>query len=239
MVPSRIIAQAALGAFGAAGLLTAQTPDPDRRATVAVLYFTNSALVRHDEYEPLSKGITEMLITELTGSPALQVVERDRLQALLQEQDLARSSRVDQETAVRLGKILGAQHLLMGGFVIDPRENMRLDVRAVSVETSRVEYVETVSGKSGDVLGLISQLGAKINQRLRLPPVASQVAPAKTRTSKADQLRAVMLLSRALEENDRGNVTGAMALYRQALDVYPEYRRARVLLASLEMPRKP
>lgn len=222
-----------------AGPLGAQTPDRDRRATVAVLYFTNSALVRHDEYEPLSKGITEMLITELAGSPALQVVERDRLQALLQEQDLARSSRVDQETAVRLGKILGAQHLLMGGFVIDPRENMRLDVRAVNVETSRVEYVETVSGKSGDVLGLISQLGAKVNRRLRLPPVASRVAPAGTRTSKADQLRAVMLLSRALEENDRGNVTGAMALYRQALDVYPDYQRARVLLASLETPRKP
>lgn len=116
---------------------------------------------------------------------------------------------------------------------------MRLDLRAVDVETSKVEYVETVSGKSEDVLALISQLGAKVNQRLRLPPVQSQVSPAKTRTSRADQLRALMLLSRALEENDRGNTTGAMALYRQALDVYPDYKRARVLLASLETPRKP
>jgi TolB-like protein len=201
---------------------------------VAVLYFTNSALVRRDEYEPLSKGITEMLITELAGSPSLQVVERDRLQALLEEQDLARSSRVDQETAVRLGKILGAHHLLMGGFVIDPRENMRLDLRAVNVETSGVEYVETVSGKSGDVLELIARLGVRVRERLRLPPITSPVAPTKTRTSRAEQLRAVMLLSRALEENDRGNVTGAMALYRQAIGIYPEYQRARVLLASLE-----
>jgi curli biogenesis system outer membrane secretion channel CsgG len=237
MAPNRVVAHAALGAFAFAGHLGAQTPD--RRATVAVLYFTNSALVRHDEYEPLSKGITEMLITELAGSPSLQVVERDRLQALLQEQDLARSARVDQETAVRLGKILGVRHLLMGGFIIDPREKMRVDLRAVNVETSRVEYVETVSGKSEDVLGLISQLGAKVAQRLRLPPIASQVSPAGVKTSKADQLRAVMLLSRALEENDRGNVTGAMTLYRQALDVYPDYQRAKVLLASLETTRRP
>jgi TolB-like protein len=219
------------------GSLAAQTPD--RRATVAVLYFTNSALVRHEEYEPLSKGITEMLITELAGSPALQVVERDRLQSLLEEQDLGKTGRLDQQTAVRLGKILGAQHLLMGGFVIDTREKMRLDVRAVSVETSQVEYVETMSGKSEEVLELIARLGAKVRDRLKLPPIASPVAPVETRTSKADQLRAVMLLSRALEENDRGNVTGAMALYRQAIDVYPEYQRARVLLASLESSAKP
>ncbi len=240
MVPAEhVLAYAALSLLAVAGPLRAQQPGDDRRATVAVLYFTNSALVRHDEFEPLSKGITEMLITELAGSPSLQVVERDRLQALLQEQDLTHSSRVDQETAVRLGKILGVHHLLMGGFIIDPRERMRLDLRAVDVETSRVEYVETVSGKAEDVLGLISQLGAKVNQRLRLPPIASQVAPAATRTSKANQLRAVMLLSRALEENDKGNVTGAMSLYREALGVYPDYQRARVLLASLETSRKP
>ncbi|HEY8258935.1 MAG TPA: CsgG/HfaB family protein [Gemmatimonadales bacterium] len=237
MPDRRVLACAFAGVLAASGPLHAQ--EPDRRATVAVLYFTNSALVRHQEYEPLSKGITEMLITELAGSPSLQVVERDRLQALLQEQDLVRSSQVDQETAVRLGKILGAQHLLMGGFIIDPRDNMRLDLRAVSVETSRVEYVETVSGKSEEVLGLISQLGAKVNQRLRLAPMRSQIAPAGVKTSKADQLRAVMLLSRALEEKDKGNPQGAMALYQQALDVYPEYTRAKVLLASLETPRKP
>jgi TolB-like protein len=232
-----VLLPAAVGVLALAGSLAAQTPD--RRATVAVLYFTNSALLRRDEYEPLSKGITEMLITELAGSPALQVVERDRLQALLEEQDLAKTGRVDQQTAVQLGKILGARHLLMGGFVIDTREKMRLDLRAVSVETSQVEYVETVTGKSEEVLELIARLGGKVRDRLKLPPISSPVAPADSRTSKADQLRAVMLLSRALEENDRGNVTGAMALYRQAIEVYPEYQRARVLLASLESSSRP
>jgi TolB-like protein len=232
-----------VAALAATALLAAATPlraqGSDQRATVAVLYFTNSALVRHEEFEPLSKGVTEMLITELAGSPSLQVVERDRLQSLLEEQDLARSGKVDQETAVRLGKLLGAQHLLMGGFIVDPRNNMRLDLRAVSVETSKVEYVETVSGKSEDLLDLVAKLGAKVNQHLRLPPIASQVAPAGGKTSKPDQLRAVMLLSRALEENDKGNIPGAMALYRQALDVYPDYTRAKVLLASLETSQKP
>ena len=52
----------------------AQVRPPDNRPTVAVLYFTNSALTRHEEYQPLSKGIADMLITELSASPAIQVV---------------------------------------------------------------------------------------------------------------------------------------------------------------------
>jgi TolB-like protein len=220
-----------------AGTAAGQAQPGDGRATVAVMYFTNSALVHHGEYEPLSKGITEMLITELAASPALQVVERDRLQKLLEEQNLAESGKVDKETAVALGKILGARHLLMGGFVIDPRENMRLDLRAVNVETSQIEYVETVSGKAENVLGLISDLGAKVNRKLRLPPLPTHERQAESRTSKPSQLRAVMLLSRALDQEDKGNVTAAIALYRQALEVYPEYERAQVRLASLERPR--
>jgi len=203
-----------------AGPLLGQSAPPDNRATVAVMYFTNSALVRHDEYGPLSKGITEMLITELAASPAIQVVERDQLQRLLDEQNLSQTDKVDKETAVRLGKILGAHHLLM-------------DLRAVNVETSQVEYVETVSGKAEDVLDLIASLGAKVNSRLRLPPLPARTEETR-KTSKASQLRAVMLLSRALNEEDKGNVTGAIALYRQALQVYPGYDRARVRLASLE-----
>lgn len=209
----------------------------DNRATVAVMYFTNSALINHNDYEPLSKGIAEMLITELAASPALQVVERDRLQKLLEEQDLHSAGKVDKETAVQLGKILGARHMLMGGFVIDPRQNMRLDLRAVDVETSRVEYVETVSGKAEDLLTLISNLGARVNSRLKLPRLPSTHANAGN-ASKADQLRAVMLLSRALNEEDRGNISGAIKLYREALGVYPQYDRAKVLLASAEKSAK-
>ena len=221
-------------ACGLAAPLAGQAVTADVRPTVAILYFTNSALIRHDDYDPLSKGITDMLITEFSSSPAMRVVERDRLQKLLEEQDLGATKRVDDATAVRLGKILGAHHLIMGGFLIDPKQRMRLDVRSVDVETSRVEYVETVSGKAEDVLDLVAELGRKVNKGLKLPPLPVREQPAASGTSKASQLQAVMLLSRALEQEDRGNRQAAVALYKQALDVYPQYDRARVLLASAQ-----
>jgi TolB-like protein len=213
----------------------------DARPTLAVLYFTNGALVGNADYGPLSKGMAEMMITELSRNPGIRVVERDRLQQLLAEQNLGNGDRVDKETAVRLGKILGAQHLLMGAFVIDPKQNMRIDVRSVNTETSQIEYVETVDGKADQLFGLVSSLGAKVNAGLKLPEipvhvpgVSGNVGTATHATSRVDQLRAVMLMSNALEQQDRGNVQGAIALYRQAIDTYPDFERAKQLLASIE-----
>ena len=221
----------------------------DARPTVAVLYFTNGALLSNADYAPLSKGMAEMLITELSRNPGVRVVERDRLQQLLAEQNLGSGDRVDKETAVRLGKILGAHHLLMGSFIIDPKQNMRIDVRSVNTETSQVEYVESIDGKAERMLSMVGELGAKVNAGLKLPAIPVRVpgAPgsnvgiasnvART-TSKVDQLRAAMMMSNALEQQDRGNVQGAIALYKQAIDTYPDFERAKVLLASLESGQK-
>lgn len=205
------------------------------RPTVAVMYFTNSALVGNADYQPLSKGMAELLITELSRNRNIRVVERDRLQELLAEQNLSSGDRVDKETAVRMGKILGAGHMLMGTFVIDPRENMRIDVRAVNTETSEIEYVESIEGKASKLLSMVSELGTKVNGGLKLPPRpadAPKFSDAGGRNP--NQFRAMLLMSRAIEEQDRKNVPAAVALYRQAIEANPDFERAKVLLASLE-----
>ena len=208
---------------------------PDRRPIVAVMYFTNSALVNNTDYQPLSKGVAELLITELSRNGNIRVVERDRLQQLLDEQNLSASGRVDKETAVRVGKLLGAGHMLMGTFVIDTRENMRLDVRAVNTETGEIAYVESIEGKSGKMLSLISELGVKVNGGLKLPARPADASKFTDAGGKnPNQFRAMLLLSRAIEEQDRKNVPAAVALYKQAIEVNPDFERAKVLLATLE-----
>ena len=215
-------------------------PAADARPTVAVLYFTNGAFVRAADYAPLSKGMAEMLITSLAQNPGVRVVERDRLQALLEEQNLSTNGRVDQETAVRVGKVLGAHHLLLGAFVIDGRDNLRIDVRSVNTETSQIEYVQTATGKADQLFAVVDQLGAKLNAGLKLPPMPVRVRAVSSAGATAappkgpEQFRAVMLMSRALERQDRGDKAGAIALYKSALEAYPGFERARVRLALLE-----
>jgi curli biogenesis system outer membrane secretion channel CsgG len=223
-----------LGALAvSASTALAQQSGTDRRPTVAVLYLTNGALVDHDSYAPLSKGMAEMLITELAQNTGVRVVERDRLQSLIEEQNLQSGDRVDKETAVKLGKTLGARHMLMGAFVIDPKQNMRIDIRAVNTETSAIDHVETVSGKADRLLELVIQLGQRLNAGLKLPEI--KVASATVPASKSpNQFKALMALSRALEAEDRNNVAEAKTQYRNALALNPDFDRAKARLASIE-----
>ncbi|MCC6245656.1 MAG: hypothetical protein IT353_22685 [Gemmatimonadaceae bacterium] len=223
---------------GAALLMTAvpaaaQSTPAGQRPTVAVLYFTNSALVDNASFAPLSKGMAEMLITELSQNSAVRVVERDRLQSLIEEQNLQNSDRVDKETAVKMGKTLGARHMLMGSFLIDQKRNMRIDVRAVNTETSAIEYTETVTGNADNLLQLVIQLGSKVNAGLKLP--ALKTASVSTPAAKSpNQFKAILAMSQAIEAEDRKNPAQAASLYKQAIALNPDFDRAKVRLASIE-----
>ena len=83
---------------------------PDQ--SVAVLYFVNSS--GNQELEPLQKGLTEMLITDLSQVKALTVVERARLQQLMEEMGLGMTGLMREDTAPRMGKLLGAARWYRG-----------------------------------------------------------------------------------------------------------------------------
>ena len=224
----------------AAPALPAQAPAaPDRRPTLAVLHFRNGALAGAAEYESLSRGIADLLITDLSANAGIRVVERDRIEELLREQDLGQTSRMDAASAARLGRTLGAGHMIKGSFVVDRGGTMRLDVHAVNVETSAIDHVETVTGRADDVLGLIATLGARLNRGLHLPQLAAAPAPpapipAAAPAAGRGQFQAVMLYSRALAEEDKGNRDGAVELYRRALAAFPGNESARQRLERLE-----
>src|SRR5690349_25088846 len=84
---------------------------------VAVLYFDNNSFGKdRGDYDGLGKGIADLLINDMASNPSMRLVERDRIQSILQEQSLVQSKSIDPETAVKLGKLLGAQYMITGGF---------------------------------------------------------------------------------------------------------------------------
>lgn len=241
VLAASLSALVAIGTGSVARRAEAQSPRVmDTRPTIAVLYFDNGALVDNAKYEPLRKGMSTMLGFELARNPAIRVVERDKLQALLNEQNLQNSDRVDQATAVRLGKLLGVRHFIDGGFVIDGSKKVRIDVRAINTETGQWEYTETISGKSDQMLDLVGQLGAKINKGMKLPeiPIVKGASPGSSMSRGPNQERITQLLSRAEEEMDRGNAKYAAQLYRNVLELNKNYDLAQSRLASIERMAK-
>jgi hypothetical protein len=75
-------------------------------------YFTNTGT--DPALDVLQKGLAFMLITDLAKIERLRVVERVKLQALLDEMRLGASDIVDMASASRMGRLLGARFLLGG-----------------------------------------------------------------------------------------------------------------------------
>lgn len=223
---TRSIAALAIIALSS-GRLAGQSGRADDRPTIALAEFTNGALGRTDEFAALSAGIQEIMISALAASPTVRVVERRKLQDVLTEQKLATAADIDQSTAVKLGRILGAQHFVTGGAIIF-RGDVRIDVRAFNTETSRVEYAETIQGKEGELLELIDKLARKLASGLKLP--ADNATRSAAKPPKADQAKAVALLGRAQLARDRGDTQAMLAAANEALAIYPGFAPARALV---------
>jgi len=117
--------------------LSAQGRGQDTRPSIAVLPFDNSGSYGQDKenFEALEKGVAGMMISELAANPSARVVERERIEKLVAEQNLGASGKVTAETAAKVGKLVGARYVITGAF-IDFYGDFRLDARMINVETS-------------------------------------------------------------------------------------------------------
>lgn len=203
----------------------------DTRPTVAVLPFVNSAIGdAQQELAPLSKGIADLLIIELSQNTGIRLVERENITAILNEQNLARDGRVDDATAARIGRLLGAKHIITGSFVTDRSGTMVVTLKSIDVETSRIAWTHMDRDQSDNFLSLVSKVGRAANAGLKLPeltPQARQTSEARTQAQARVPFRAVMMYSRAISAQDAGNRQEALTLFNQVITDFPEFEDAK------------
>jgi len=205
----------------------------DSRPGIAVLPFDNGGSYGQDKenFDALQVGLQQMLITEFAQNGQLRIVERGRIKDLLAEQDLGAGGRVDQNTAAKIGKLVGAKYVVLGGF-IDFYGDFRIDARIVNVETS--ELVKTVKeqDKREKLYGLVVTLAGDVTKGVNLPALPRQAM--EQRESRQVPTEALQLYSRALLYADRGDNQRAADLFNQAIKVFPEYTEAQEGLKQLK-----
>jgi TolB-like protein len=231
-----LLAVVSAGLVAPRGAVVAQAAKP----TVAIMYFNNNVFTKEArDYDGLSKGVPDFLITEMSANPAIRVVERDQVQKLIDEQKLVGAGQVDREAAVKVGKLLGAQHMIFGGFMADSKGNFRIDARAVNVETGAIEFTDRVQDRSDNVLGLVSQLAGRLNAGLKLPTrigdasgaAGAQQAGAPSATKLP--MRLAVLYGKALDMADKGDKARAVELFSAVLKEFPDYAPARTGMAKV------
>jgi curli biogenesis system outer membrane secretion channel CsgG len=114
--------------------------------------------------------LSDMLSNELSSSGDFHVVERQKLQNVMEEQNLAASGRVAKGTGAKIGKLTGAQYLITGtvsayeentastgggisfkGIGLGGKKSeayLAVDLRVIDTTTGDVSYSRTVEGRS-------------------------------------------------------------------------------------------
>ncbi|MGK2859579.1 MAG: CsgG/HfaB family protein [Thermoanaerobaculia bacterium] len=115
--------------------------------------------------------LADMLTNELAATDKFKMVERAKLNSVLQEQDLAASGAVSKGTGAKIGKLTGAKYLVTGS-VASYEENTKggggglsfrgisvggkkddaylaIDLRVINATTGAIEFVRTVEARAG------------------------------------------------------------------------------------------
>ncbi len=238
---------AALFALGsAASAIGAQGPSgttQDRRPVVAVLDYINASMRTDADYKVLAKGISTVLAGRLGETESIRIVTREKLQEVMAEQNLGTSGRVDPSQAVQVGKLLNAHHIIYGTYLVQPNGDTRITASAYSVETSEMEYSTQVRGSADKLQDLIDQLGDKIVAGMKLPAASARQVGSTGATGSAGtvvstgtvvsagslgittkatgNLNELVILSKAIDADDRKAKSEAIPLYQMFLAKTP------------------
>jgi len=161
-----------------------------------------------------------MFITELQKIPQLQMVERSRLDQIMDELALSDAGAIDPETVQKVGRLMGAQALYYGSFTTFGKM-IRLDGRLVRVETGEVESggEHTCEINDEKVLKMVGNVSKIISRQIK----------AQNRKLIADGFYS---RGRTAEENN--DTDDAIYYYQQALQYYANHELSQRALERLQ-----
>jgi TolB-like protein len=199
---------------------TAATPAQATRPTVAVLAFDNRS--GRPDYDALGQGLAAMMTTDLATVKELRVVERERLADITREIDAQRSARFDSTTAVRVGRLAGAQFLVTGSLAaVDPQ--LRLDTRVIRVETGVIVKTAQVTGRVEAFLDLQQRLVKQLVRDLdiALSPEREAQLDARVANNGIGDLESAVRVSNAMNLADAGDFGSATLEIAPVVAKYP------------------
>lgn len=206
--------------------------EPDTRPGVAVFPLHNGGSYgpEAEDFSALEVGLQQMLLTELSQNGALRIVERGALKEILEEQDLGASGRVDAQTAARIGRVVGARYVILGGFS-DWFGEFRVDTRIVDTETTEVLWSDRIMDRRDALYQILLNMADKVTLAADLPPLPLEQA--EVRRSREIPAEAVTLYSRAQVFEDTGQTDQAIEIYRRISQEFPEMTEADEALRQL------
>lgn len=195
---------------------------PGARTTVAVMPFRFTGA--DSTLKPLERGFAELITTDLSRVKALTVVDRSRLQAILDEIKLQQTAAVDSTNVVRAGKLIQAGTLVQGS-ILQTGTRLRTDAALVSVANS----VVSASPNDEQAIAQLFDMEKTIALKLIDALVPGQMTVAERNSIEqrpTKSLQAFLAYSQGLQYEDQGRFDDASRAYGNAARIDPGFGAA-------------
>jgi TolB-like protein len=197
---------------------TGEQKSDDDKIIVAVLYFERNSDIK--ELEPYRTGLTDMFITKLKNMPELRVIEREKLDKIISEFELAETGAIDPETAQKIGRLLGAQALYYGSFTAMGKQ-ICLNGHFTRVETAEILFSEgnrcEISDKN--LFNMVDKVANTISAKVK---------------ANHKELVADLYFSKGKTAEENNDKDSAIQYYQQALMYSPAHKSSQKALARLK-----
>src|SRR6059036_1491327 len=197
--------------------LTSLAPEP---STIAVLPMT---IAGDSSLQPLSRGLAELLLSDLAMIRSLRLLERIQVSALLDELKLGQSGRADLSTAARVGRLLRAERMVQGVASITANGPVRLSASVVRGDGT-VRSGAQANGTFQQLLDLEKQL--VINLTAQLGIQLTDAERQRILRQGPRNLAAFLAYSQGLEALDHGDYRAAASAFSASVRADPNFQAA-------------
>jgi len=198
--------------------LSQAPPDPN---TIAVMPFAYTGT--NAEIAPLSRGFAQLIVTDLAKSPRMRVLERERMQAMVDEMRLGTAQQAEPASAARSGRLLRASRVVQGT-IADRDEELRVVTAVVDVSSAGVAGTSDEGARLSQLFDLEKTIVFDIFNDLGIQLTDAERAEISQRPTA--NLQAFLAWSRGLEAEDRGDFVEAREQFNQAQRLDPSFSAA-------------
>ena len=154
------------------------------RPAIAVMYFEDNT--GSEEIRWLSKGLPNMLLTDLARTPGLDVVSRQRIQELLMQVGEEQLGALDASLVPEIARRAGAGAVVSGS-IYKLGDEIRIDVQVEDVGSGRILSAHSVRGD--DVFPLVDELTGRIRASLNMTDAPLERGIAEVTTASLEAYR--------------------------------------------------
>lgn len=139
--------------------------EPEDRRSIVVFYFEN--VTGDEELEWMRRGLTQMLITDLSQSRYVDVVSEGDIAAIMEKMGIGNDQTVDANLAVSVAREARLETALVGSFVRSG-EAIRIDAHLYDAQAGKLIKADRVEGGGlEEVFTLVDELTRQVRDGLR------------------------------------------------------------------------